>query len=117
MCAPAAVLVPALITAAATTATMVEANQQTQHAKGAAEAAATQQAQAQKDAAKTGPAQTSPVVQDQSAQIIAANKKRQQALAAGMMSTFGPGANLPQPPSLVSTPQAFATGMKTALGQ
>lgn len=116
MCVAAAILVPSLIAAAGTTATMVSQNQQTQHAKGAAEASQTAQNAEQAKATAIGPTQTSPVVQDQSATLMAANKKRQLALSAGMMSTFGPSGNPPAAPSLVSAPQAFASGMKTALG-
>lgn len=114
MCTPAVAFVAM---AAATTASAIQQNQQTQHLKGAAQAQATEAAAAQAQATKIGPPQTSPVVTDQSAAITAANKKRQAAMASGMMSTFGPNGNPPAPPSLVSAPQAFATGMKTALGQ
>jgi hypothetical protein len=91
-------------------------NQQLQHAKGAAQAAATEAAQAKIDSTKIGPPQTSPAVSDAASQAEAQAKKRRVALAAGMMSTIGTSGS-GAPPSLVSPPQAFATGMKTMLGQ
>lgn len=119
ICGAAAVILPwvmAGVATAGTAASMVAQNQATQHAKGAAEAQQTFANAASAEATKIGPAQTSPAVQDQASTLAVANKKRQAALAAGMVSTFGPNGQPPPPASLVSAPQAFATGMKTTLG-
>lgn len=119
MCGPAAIVVPwvlAAATTAGTAASIVQANQATQHAKGAAQAEATQADAANAEATKIGPAQTSPAVSDAAATVQAQAKKRQAALAAGVMSTVGSGGSgYGTAPTL--QPQAYAAGMKTALGQ
>ena len=98
------------------TASLIENNQATQHAKGAAQAQQTAANAAQAQATAIGPAQTASATLNNAPALAAAARKRQLAMAAGMMSTIGPNGMQPQPASLVSQPQAFATGMKTALG-
>lgn len=109
MCAAAAV--PLAIAALTTTATAVMQNQAVQHAKGAAEA---QQKIASETAAKTGPAQTTGPTPDNSQAAAAAQARKAAAMRAGIMSTIGPNLG-----SLGNTTpnMAYATGMKTALGQ
>lgn len=111
MCAP----VVAAIAVGSAIYSAVQQNQQTQHAKGASEAQATAAAAQQAQATKIGPAQTATPI-DQSATIAAATAKRKAAMAAGIQSTIGAQGTQGAPPSLVSQPQAFATGVKTALG-
>lgn len=120
MCGPAALVVPwvmAGVATAGTAASMIQTNQATQHAKGAAEAQQTAANAANAEAAKIGPAQTSPVVSDSAASAQAQARKRQAAMAAGMVSTIGTsGQGISGTPASLQ-PQAYATGMKTALGQ
>jgi hypothetical protein len=104
----------AAVTAATTTYSAVSQNQQAQHAKGAAQA---MQTAANAEALKTGPVQktgATPSGNDQA--TAAAQARKAAAMRAGIMSTIGPGLG-----SIGNTtpnmPAAYATGMKTALGQ
>lgn len=85
-------------------------------AQKSSEASTTEAAKATQEAAKIGPVQTSPAVTDISAKIQAEARKRRNTLAAGILSTIGTSPK-GTTGTLVSKPQAFASGMKTALGQ
>ena len=113
-----AAIASAVVAAAGTTASMVSQNQQTQHAKGAAQAQQTVANAQAAQAAKIGPTQvTTPT--DSGQMQAQANAKRLAAMRAGILSTVGAGGmgGGTAPAAKPAQPMAYASGTKTYLGQ